>query len=292
MFIVGLFFLKNKTKFQSESSLAQGGLVYSGDEQVGDLVNRDTDQDGVPDWEESLYGTDPTKKDTNGDGVPDNVEVARMQGASSQNGEINFNAQGGANGNSLTQTDQLSQELFSTVAALNQAGQIDQNTVDTLSNSIAEKVQNSAPRKIFLLADLKITQNDDRLAVKNYNDTLNSIYSKYPLPKNTVVDVLSKFVIDENNVDESVLPQLDPIIKQTNNIINAMATMKVPASLAPLHLDMLNALEKLSENVSDIRQYDTDIIIAISGISQYQTSNEHLQVAINNLASAISVRLK
>ena len=32
---------------------------------------QDTDGDGLPDWEESLYGTDPKKADTDGDGVND-----------------------------------------------------------------------------------------------------------------------------------------------------------------------------------------------------------------------------
>ena len=32
---------------------------------------QDTDGDGLPDWEESLYGTDPKKADTDGDGIGD-----------------------------------------------------------------------------------------------------------------------------------------------------------------------------------------------------------------------------
>ena len=56
-----------------------GGLSY-GNAIVGDLVNRDTDGDGLLDWEESLWDTDPNNKDTNGDGVSDSVEIAKIKG--------------------------------------------------------------------------------------------------------------------------------------------------------------------------------------------------------------------
>ena len=39
--------------------------------------SRDSDKDGLQDWEEGLWGTDLLNKDTDGDGVNDGVEVAR-----------------------------------------------------------------------------------------------------------------------------------------------------------------------------------------------------------------------
>lgn len=38
-------------------------------------LNRDTDTDGLKDWEEKIYGTDPAKTDTDGDGTPDGEEI-------------------------------------------------------------------------------------------------------------------------------------------------------------------------------------------------------------------------
>ena len=44
-------------------TVSKAGLTYN-NATIGDLVNRDTDGDGMPDWEENLWGTDPTKKET------------------------------------------------------------------------------------------------------------------------------------------------------------------------------------------------------------------------------------
>lgn len=287
VFIVVLFFTKSSSSFKSETN--PSGLSYNGNEKVGDLVNRDTDKDGVPDWQEGLFGTDPTKKDTNDDGIPDNVEIARRQGQTLVNGEINLNIQESEN---LTETDKLSRELFSTLATLNQAGPVDQTTIDALSSSLAEKINDSSAKKIFTLADIKVIKDDSVQATKNYYEALGKMFNKYPYPNSGVLDVLDRFIVDENTVDESVLTELDPIIGQINKIINDMAKMNVPQSLASLHLDVLNTLEKLSENVSNIRLYDTDVVVAMSGINQYGTNTNALGVAINNLANAVSQRLK
>lgn len=287
LFVVVLFISNNTTIFKNQSRA--DGLVYNGNEKVGDLINRDTDLDGVPDWQESLFGTDPTKKDTDDDGIPDNIEIARRNGEDLQNGELNLNVEGLEN---LTETDKFSRELFSTVATLNQAGSIDQATIDKLSESLVLNMQNFGnDRKVFLYSDLKIVKPDSVSAIQTYNTSLNNISNKYPV-KYTALDVLQKFRIDENNVDESVLVELDPIIKQTNNTISDMAKMNVPESLALSHLGFLNALQKFSENLNNIKMYDADPIVAISAINQYEASTTELETSADKLTNTINQKLK
>lgn len=267
--------------------MQESGLSY-GNAIVGDLVNRDTDGDGLLDWEESLWDTDPNNKDTNGDGVSDSVEIAKIKG---ENGASeSFKLSLGEGEENLTETDKFSREFFATVATLNQSGEIDQATVEKLSSSLAERIQNSAPRKIFTLSDIKVIQDDSVQTVKNYDNALSNIQEKYPA-KGNVMEVLQKFIIDENNVDVTVLVELDPIIEQVNKIIIELAKMSVPQSLVILHLNFLNALQGSSENVSDIKLYDTDVIVALSGISQYENNVAVLEKATRDLADAISQKL-
>ena len=289
-FVVALFFLKNKTTFKNEAT--ESGLVYGGAEKIGDLVSKDNDKDGILDWEESLWGTDPTKKDTNDDGVSDSVEIEKIKSVQVKNtadygGVASVVSQDTEN---LTETDKLSRELFSTIATLNQVGDIDQDTVDKLSSSLAERIQNSTPKKVFSLSDMKVIKDDSAQAVKNYDEALNKIYNQSPI-KYTVLDVLAKFIVDENNVDESVLPQLDPLIIQTNKIISALVKISVPPSLASLHLEVINELQKLSENMSDIRTFNTDVVVAFRGLTQYDTTTDDLLTAMYKLARAIDEKL-
>lgn len=286
-FLVVLFLVKNKSVFKNEAKISQNqGVTYSGNEILGDLINKDTDGDKILDWEENLWGTDPTKKETT-PGVLDKDTIEKLKSQNSQNQQGLPLLEGEEN---LTETDKFSREFFSTIATLNQTGAMDQATVDKLSNSLAEHIQNSTQRKIYVLTDIKTTKDESKKAVQKYNDALENLTKKYPV-ENTVINVLQKFVIDENNVDVKALLELDPIIKKVAGIINDSFKIEIPQSLAILHLNFINSLQKLKENTVDIKLYESDPIVALSAISQYDKNTETLQADILKLSNAVEQKL-
>ena len=245
---------------------------------MSDLVKKDTDLDGIPDWEESLYGTDINKKDTNEDGVLDSEEIAQKRILKEGNDE------------NLTETDKFSRELLATVAALNQVGEVDQDTVDKISTSLIEKIQNPVVRKIYLLSDIKIIEDNSYQAVKKYRDNLLKIYEKYPDKKN-VTDILKDFINDGENTNIQALNDLDPILKNIQGIINERIKMNTPSSLAELHLSVINGMERLLENLTDLKSFDTDPVIAMGAINQYENNLNSLQSSLNALANLINKKL-
>lgn len=290
VFLVLLFFIKNKSLFTNIVNYTsqrsnQESLTYN-DEIIADLVNRDTDKDGVLDWEEGLWSTDPTKKDTNDDGVQDNVEIEKLKKQTRQN-EQGLPLHAGEN---LTETDKFSRELFATVATLNQTGQIDQVTVEKLSSSLADKIQNSAPRKVFTVFDIKTINDDTKQTIQKYSDILSNLYPKTPA-KYSVLEVLQKFVLDENEGNAGNLSLLDPIIERANNLTNGMLKMEVPKSLVLLHLNLINSFERILENLNDIKLYETDTILSLAGISQYEENAIALESAANQLTETIKQKL-
>jgi hypothetical protein len=255
---------------------------------VGDLVNKDTDGDGIPDWEESLYGTDPTKKETT-PGIPDSVAIEKLKSEQTvgTTGQANVLSQNTGN---LTKTDQFSRDFLATVTSLSQNGTIDQTTVDQISSSLANNIQNSQPRKVYTLTDVKIAKGDTYQYIKKYSDALDAldnIYQKKPA-KYTVPDILQKFAGDENNVDVSALSLLDPNIKQMDDFKNDLIKTEVPQSLATLHLDVINGLERVIENLNDIKLYDTDTIVSLGAITQYYQNTTLLESAMGKLDDAIN----
>ena len=291
LFLVALFLIKNGFPFENitvfRGDRGGAGLTY-GSITIGELVSQDTDNDGIPNWEENLWETDPTKKETT-PGVADSTAIEKLKAeqAPNSNTAINISAE---NTENLTETDKFAREFFSTVNALNQSGTMDQATVDKLSGSLAEHIKNSTPRKIFTLADIKVSSGDDFQSIQNYNDALNNVFGKYSLSY-TAIDVFQKFIGDGNTINAGALTELDPIILQLNQKIDGLVKMEVPQSVALLHLDFINGLEKVAENLSDIRFFETDVIVALTGISQYETSINSLNLATQNLFNAISKKL-
>ncbi len=257
-----------------------------GDKTVESLINKDTDGDGIPDWEENLLGTNPNKKDTNDDGILDNIEIEKRaiaEGSSeTQEGNLEEN---------LTETDKFSRELFSTIATLSQTGQVDQTTVNKISASLIDQIKNSPPRIVFSTSDIKIIADNSISSIKQYNIAVNSIYNKYPI-NNSVIDILEEFSSNAENPDSSVLSQLDPIIKQIDNIINAMLKTNVPQELSLLHLDVINGLERVMENLNDIELFDTDAVVAMSAMSKYQENADNLQFVSSKMGETIKQKIE
>lgn len=54
------------------------------------IAEDDADQDGLPDWEEKLWGTDVNSSDTDGDGTSDGEEVKLGQNPNGRENAINF----------------------------------------------------------------------------------------------------------------------------------------------------------------------------------------------------------
>jgi len=283
LFLVVLFFIKkapifkNTTTYQKENT---SKLAY-GDATIEDLVSKDGDGDGILDWEEGLWGTDPKNRETN-PGTPDSVTIA---GIKAEQKTIEDNSY--QEPEKLTETDKFSREFFATIATLNQNGAMDQETVEALSASLAEKLQNSEIKKVYLISEIKVISNDSLEAILSYKNTLNGIVDKYKV-NYTVLDVLQKFSKDEDNIDASVLSQLTPIIENTDKMIGEMVKMAVPKSLSVLHLNVVNSLQRLVENLKDIQLYDADAIVFYSAVSQYFPNANTLDTSVGALEKTIN----
>jgi hypothetical protein len=300
VFLVALFFLKTKSEYKNlinsnqtlgmnAGSELPNGLIY-GTETVGGLVSKDTDGDSIPDWEENLWGTDPTKKETTS-GISDTEAIEKMkiaQGNKIREGDLSLGDDVSTmDYENLTTTDKLSRELFATVSSMTQTGALDDNTVEDITGSLVDRIKNPTAEKVFTSTDLKIIKDG---SVQKYSEALEAIHKKYPTNK-TVIDVLQEFVVDENTVNEDALIELDPIIDQTSGIIDGMVRMNVPSSVAKEHLGVVNALERLKENIENMKLYSIDPAIALGAMSKYEENTDSLSGAVGELGEIVNKKL-
>ena len=283
VFLLLLFFSKNSSKWVANRSSDDSGLVY-GNELVGELLFRDTDGDGVLDWEEGLWDTDPRKADSDDDGVSDKEEIAKMKAERIANaeasGEISYTED-----ENLTETDKFARELFTTVAALNQTGEIDDATIEDITTSLALQIQTPVQRKVFTLADLKVTSDNSVPAYEKYGGSLVEIFQgRYPFQEH-VTNVLQKFSEGGEDADPAILAELDPTIKNLSVMLDNMTTITVPSETSSYHLALTNALEEVFENLSDLRKFESDPVLAFNAINQYLENQEELDSQLLTMAN-------
>ncbi len=287
IFVVVIFLAKTTSIFDGkekyQSLQQQNGLAYD-NTTLRDLVNQDTDEDGILDWEEKLWGTDPTKKETTS-GISDVSVVEKIK---SEKTKDEAKTRPDVAEKDLTETEKFSRELFSTVVSLDQSGNLDQATIDTLSSSLSDKINNPVHRKVFTLSNIKVINDDSVQSIKNYSDKLNEIYKKYSTGKG-VPEIINELVNDEENM--SILGELDPVIEDVTKVISESANIGVPQSLYILHLNLINSAESVLENIQDMKLFDKDVIVAIGAISQYGKNTTTMQADAKKLTEAISKKL-
>jgi hypothetical protein len=290
LFLVALFLIKNRSLFLNEQNYQNAagnnsGLDYA-TAPIGELVGRDFDADGVLDWEESLWGTDPLKMDTDGDGVMDDVAIEKLKKESAQASGIKLDAVASDTEN-LSATDQFSRELFATVASLGANGALDETTVEQIGEELANKIQNPVQRKVFTLTDLKIISDTSKEALQKYNRDAGAVlFNKYPLDQR-VYDVVKGTLAGEDDLNVSGLSKLDPIVKQLREIVKGLVNIPTPVSLATIHLDAINAFEKMFENLNDMKMINDDPLVAMGAINQYLVSSAQADAAVQKLAALI-----
>jgi len=180
----------------------------------------------------------------------------------------------------LTETDKFARELFSTVAALNQSGEIDETTVEELTTSLALEIQTPVQRKVFTMADLKITSDNSTASYQKYSTDTDKIFiGKYPFDEK-VIDILQRFSESGEDGSPTILAELDPVIKNLITMVEGMATVKVPAEIATNHLDVTNGLQKILENLEDFRNFEKDPIRTFGAASALPGSLAELDQSI------------
>jgi hypothetical protein len=287
LFLLVLFLAKKTTVFEKTALLAQeiqSGLIYD-DTTIEQLVEMDTDGDTVPDWQEKLYGLDPTQKETVS-GIPDSTAINKLrveQGLVSATGDQDMGE--------LTETEKFARELFSTAASISQNGNFDQSLTEQVGASLADKIKNNPQDKVFTLSDLKITENISPETYTNYSTEVMNIWRQNTSQAYTVTEILERFVNDQKNVDVDALKDLDPIITSANKVIESMAKMSVPRAFAYQHLDYLNGMERIVENLSDLRLYESDPLVALGGMNQYEKNLELYVQAVQNLTDTVNQKI-
>lgn len=290
--VILLFSLNTRSTIKNQAG-ENTGLVY-GNKTLSDVVTIDSDLDGVLDWEESLWGTDPFNKDTDGDGTGDGAEVAQIKGSGVASVGNNLEE----SEENLTETDKFSREIFSTVATLNQTGGLDQATLEGLGSSLAQQIENPTVSKVFLYSDVKTIGSNTPESLRTYLDSLDNVLKKQSnLYKNgyegivftintQFSDVLQRYLLDPEN--DKMFADLNQMIKEMQNTVSGMKNLSVPIGLSVIHLDIMNGFQRLLENMESVKFAIKDPIVAMGGASKYEENGLFLEGALNRLKVAVN----
>ncbi|MDQ5883296.1 MAG: hypothetical protein QG654_209 [Patescibacteria group bacterium] len=268
VFLVGKI-LNKKTVWENKSGEEAVAL-----EQNEDFFSQDTDSDGLYDWEEALWSTNPSLKDTDGDGIDDKkfVENKRKEIDVDETYESDPN----------NETEVFAKQFFTTASVLNQSGSFNQETVNQFSQGVGQSISNFTLKDKYTLSDLKLSA----VSADTYYGNFKTLYNS--LPNKEIKELENIALLIQNPEDQVALDNVAKINLMYSKLEDGLLSMDVPYNVSGGHLFLLNNINKISQVILESRNIDYDPLKVTTYLSKYDEYSNNIESALGTLASYFS----
>lgn len=248
------------------------------------IASKDDDADGLPNWSEGLYGTDPDAADTFHLGVTDGEAVAKglivpkavtdipvTTYAPDESAIVDPSLPPAPAAGTLTAT--FAQNFFTLFMAAREANggadltesqmnDVANQSIQMLTSSIKPAAEYKTMSDLNIVgsgasAMLAFAVSAEAVLLKNTNDATM-----------TDINYLKSAVMDGN---KSAYEHIVSIAKSYRGSAAGLAALPIPKELASDALLLINTLMRMSQIDIDFTKAETDPLIAILAIQQYQT---------------------
>lgn len=240
---------------------------------VGDIVGTDTNKNGIPDWEEKLWGLDPTVLYTNG--VPNKQIIDQKKQALGLKTDSNT-----TDGN---ETDDLAQQLLTITTALGQSGQVTDADIQTIATKLADSVEFQNESMHYSLKDLQTVQTTTA-SLQAYYKAVAAVAAKYDTGAADIDVVITAL---ENN-DTSGLSALKDTKDWYQQYARALVATKVPVGIENYHLDMTNDVYGISVAIGYLSELPENGANALTGVALYKIYDQKLTAALTNIKNYLT----
>jgi hypothetical protein len=296
--LLTLFIWNNRNSTSSTSDIAQKTSdIFPAETQ------KDTDNDGLKDWEEALWRTNPEITDTDGDTTIDGKEVemgrdpkiagacperaGRVEGCTDRLLNPEEVSKNKTSDEPSTFTAKIAQEFGKNyfagkglVGGESLSAFAQQSLADSITLGIEQGV--AAYQDVFKKEDLKISK---FLSPKIYLDNFGNAFSKnFGDISNSELDIIGIVISGEQFENVKLF---DPLILAYKNIVLFLQKETVPESYADLHVEVLNIMQNTLFAVRSMKNIEEDPAKAIVGIRLYQKETERTQEYLKNLKKQI-----
>lgn len=242
---------------------------------VGSIIQKDSNSNGIADWEEYLWGLDPNKN-----GSENKEFILTKKKSLIKSGEISILD----DSKSITENELLSQEFFATIISLQQTGNLNEESINSLSETIGQKAEATPIPDVYLYNNLKI-KNDSSVANEAYFNAFNTLATKYE--DKDIGSELTLISQGLGNNDPQALYSVKTIAEAYRSFGSELINIPVPQSLSSIHLSLANNYDKTAQSIEGLTQILTDPIIGMKAIISYKKYTDLLVSDIEKLSNIL-----
>ena len=235
---------------------------------VAGLVGGDSNGNGIADWEERLWGLDPTVLYTNGTPNATIIEQKKQAlGISTSTTDTDLN-----------DTDRVARDLFTLTAALGQSDEIDQATLQRIASQLGNSIDIKQVANQYSVKDIE-TVPTSLANLTQYKKDMQRILSKYNI--NTPdIEVLATAL---QNEDTTNLPQLVQSATSYRTLARELSRVKTPVGLAQDQVSIINGFAGIATAFTFITELDNNTLKALVGVSVYKTYATKLDTGLSGM---------
>lgn len=246
------------------------------------IATRDSDNDGLNDWEEALYGTSANNSDSLNLGMTDGDAVSRGLIVPKAIADISIDTSSSSlDSDGLppapaydTITSAFAKNLFSLYLEAKQAnGGVELTDSDV--TDITNKAISALSSSITISPDFKSASDltvsgSGPEALKTFAESAEAVFAKNTNNATTSEINYLKYAIENNDTD--AISYIISIAKSYRNSATGLAVLKVPTELANVDLALINAMARISEIINDFAREATDPMATMLAIGQYPSA--------------------
>lgn len=245
----------------------------SSDELLRSYAVKDSDADGLTDWQESLYGTDPTNPTSFRADLLDG-EAARQELLTPKTilptQDLTTDLPG-VDPAPSSLTEEFSRAFLGQYLLTRGAEPPTQEEMATfVSDAIAELVRTSLASPRYAASDVRVAAGDDAAAFRTYMKEMQAVSDAHePLLEDRDVALIRKAI---EQSDAEALASLDDMSETYADLAEAVMEVRAPRSAVAAHAATANALSYLSIATGNVAKYADDPIRTLLGIGEYRES--------------------
>lgn len=216
----------------------------------------DKDGNGVPDWQDNLLGED---------------SIVIEENASSTYKKP------------TTVTGRFGVSFFEDMLRSKMYG-VFGKTNEELASTSADKLRREAIDELFSEDDITLFDTADSLVLKAYGNQVATILTSHPNEGESELFILQEYLRYEN---KETLTKLEPIALAYTTMVKDLLEMQVPTKYTKQHLDLLNALNAVREDVRGMQKIDEDAMYSLLRTKRYEDDVLGMGNAVKNLFNTL-----
>jgi hypothetical protein len=272
--IILFFTIKGLFSLLFNRSASKGQQTKLSVETMSSYSQTDSNKNGIPDYEEYLWGLDATK---NGQGNKDIINAKRK--TLTDSGAIIPD-----DSKTITDNELLARQFMATIVSLQQTGNLSPETMASVSEALGKNIE-ATPIADIYTSKMLTTQHDSTIANTTYKNTLTDLITKYG---NADIGSELTFIIQGlENKDSQALYAASTVADAYQSFGKDLIKISVPKSLAPTHLSMANNYEKTGESIKDLSKMLSDPIIGMKALINYKNYSDALASDLEKLSGIL-----